>query len=109
MKNEITGIVIKGEGYGRKIGYPTLNLELKEGNLFPPGIYAGEVLLDGKKYKAGIVLGPGKKAEAHLLLYSGDAYGKEATFYLLKFLRDFKDFENEEALKAQIKKDLEKC
>ncbi len=106
---KISGKVIKGDGYGRKLGFPTANLDVAEKNLPEDGIYAGEAMLEGKRYRAGIVIGPNRKVEAHLLEFSGDIYGKELTLFIKKFLRTFKKFNNEEKLIIQIKKDISLC
>jgi len=103
----IKGIVVKGEGYGKKLGFPTVNLAVKPPSEVKEGVYAGTAVLDKQEYKAGIVIGPGKKVEAHLIGYEDDAYGKEITLTINKFLRDFKKFDTEEELINQIKKDLE--
>lgn len=105
----ITGKVIRGDGYGRKIGFPTINLESDTREFPASGVYVGEVILDGKVYKAGIVIDPNNKVEAHLLGYKENAYGKIATFKLEKFLRKYKKFSTEEKLIIQIKKDLSRC
>lgn len=118
MNYIITGKVIKGDGYGRKIGYPTLNLDrrnftsLKEKPAF--GVYAGEVVLGKKKYRAGIIIGPLDqkklpKVEAHLIGFKGDAYGSKAVFQVGKFIRKFKKFKTEKELVFQIRKDLKMC
>ncbi len=104
--NIISGKVIKGDGYGRKIGFPTVNLEIGNAKLPPAGIYAGRAEVDNKKYRAGIIIGPESKVEAHLIKYDGNAYGKMATLELKKFLRKYKKFKNEKKLIVQIKKDL---
>ncbi len=116
MKYIITGIVIKGDGYGRKLGFPTVNLDIKAEHTeaLPPyvpldGVYAGVAVLDGQEYRAGIVIGPDSKVEAHFIGYSGDAYGKEVTLELHKFLRKYKKFKTEKELIAQIKKDIKLC
>ena len=62
---KISGKVIKGKGYGRKIGFPTVNLESKIKEMPPDGVYAGRVILEEKEYRAGIVIGPGERVEAH--------------------------------------------
>ncbi len=114
----IYGKVIKGNGYGKKIGYPTINitrrffLKLKKKPNF--GIYAGRVFLKKKLYKAGIIIGPKDKKglpkiEAHLVGFEGNAHGEKAIFEVGKFIRKFKKFKNEKELIAQIKKDLKKC
>jgi len=108
MDIKITGKVVRGDGYGRKLGFPTVNLETA--NALPDfGVYAGTGTLENKKYKAGIVVSSNKKIEAHLIGYNDDAYGKEVTLEINKFLRKFRKFKTEKELIVQIKKDLKKC
>lgn len=109
MNYVISGKVIKGDGYGEKLGFPTINLRVEKGELPDSGIYAGIVALDAKEYRAGIVVGPENKMEAHLLGYDGDAYGKQATLEVNKFIRKFRKFKTEKELIAQIRKDLKAC
>ena len=105
----IKGKVIKGDGYGKKLGFPTVNLETAEKQFPPEGVYTGTVVLEEKEYRTGIVIGPNDKIEAHLLGYEGDAYGKEVTLNIGEFLREYKNFDTEAELIIQIKKDLEQC
>lgn len=117
MDCKIIGKVIKGDGYGKKIGFPTVNLEKDESSRaealppygVPDGVYAGVGVLDGKEYRAGIIMGPHDKIEAHLIGYNGDAYGKQVTLKIKKILRKYKKFNSEEELIAQIKEDLKIC
>ena|SRR5258708_1376204 len=113
MNYIISGIVIRGDGYGRKIGFPTVNLEYEEKNIPPDGVYGGTAELNGKEYKAGIVIGPKEnnqqKVEAHLVGFSEDAYGKEVVLKIGKFIREYKKFDTEKELIKQIEKDLKKC
>ncbi len=117
MSYIISGRVIKGDGYGKEIGFPTINIDrknflnLKQRPVF--GVYAGQVKLSGKIYKAGIIIGPLDKrrlpkVEAHLVGYKGNAHGKKAIFEIKKFLRKFEKFKTDKELIAQIKKDLKK-
>ncbi len=83
----IYGKVIKGDGYGKKIGYPTINItrtffsKLKKKPNY--GIYVGRVFFEEKLYRAGIIIGPKDKKglpklEAHLVGYKGNALGKKS-------------------------------
>ncbi len=112
------GKVIHGDKYGQKIGFPTINISRNNFNslIIKPnfGIYSGQVLLNNKTYKAGIIIGPIDKKglpklEAHLLNYKGNAYGEIVIFKLEKFLRKYKIFKTEKELIIQIKKDIELC
>ena len=114
----IKGKVIKGDGYGRKIGYPTINLDrkyfLRMKEKIPFGVYSGVVSLKNKKYKAGIIIGPLDKKnlpkiEAHLIGFKRNIYGEKVTLEINKFIRKFKKFKTEKELIVQIKKDLKKC
>lgn len=115
----IEGKVVRGEGYGKKLGFPTANLDrkqfLKDKMKLPLGVYAGVAFLhhSGKIRKAAIVIGPLDKRrlpqiEAHILGFKGLLYGKKLTLYLYKFLRPFKIFKSERLLIAQIKKDIKR-
>lgn len=112
----LVGKVKRGAGYGRKIGFPTANLDRRQYARLRkkprPGIYAGIASEQGKirKYKAAIVIGPRErgglpKIEAHLLGFTGVLYGKKIELSLMKYLRGFMSFTGEEKLKGQIIKD----
>lgn len=108
MHYTVIGKVIKGDGYGRKLGFPTVNLDtLAKG--ISPGVYVGTVVLESKIYKAGIVVHEDNHIDAHLIGYDGDAYGSEIKLEIKKFLREFKKFDTEGELIGQIKKDIELC
>ncbi len=111
----LSGRVIKGQGYGKKIGFPTANIDrkeyLKKKRNIPFGIYAGLVSLDHRVYKAGIVIGPKDakgypKLEAHLIGHNRDIYGKRLVFRVEQFLHKFKKYKSETELKKQIAKDI---
>lgn len=108
MKYLISGRVKKGEGYGRKIGFPTVNLETID-TLPPVGVYAGNAVMNDKSYRAGILINPSGKVEAYLLGYNGNAYGTTVVLETKEFLRNYEKFNTEEELIKQIEKDLKKC
>lgn len=114
----ISGKVVKGDKYGRKIGFPTANLDRRQFSKLVTkprfGVYAGIVQFGNKYYKAGIVIGPLDnkglpKIEAHLLNFKGNLYGKKLILNLNKFIRPYKKFKSEKELISQIGKDLKKC
>lgn len=108
MQNIISGKVVVGDKYGRKLGFPTANLDTKLDN-FVSGIYGGKGIIGKKIYRAAIVINEQGRVEAHLLGYRGDAYGKILILKPDKFLRKYKKFATEAELINQIKKDLKSC
>jgi len=114
----IYGKVLKGRQLGKKIGFPTANIDIKDYVIAKPGVYAVKVQkLNSKKLIKGIAnLGyrptfNQKKIllEVHLFNFSGNLYNKYLTVNFLKFIRSEKKFKNIEQLKKQIKIDLRKA
>lgn len=114
---KLTGKVIEGKGYGRKIGFPTANIDrddyLKKKCFLKYGIYGGFVTLQdtGETLLSGIVIGPEDengipKLEAHLIDYIGDLYGRMITLNILEFIRPFVQYGEEKKLKEAISKDI---
>jgi len=111
----IVGKVQKGKQLGKKIGYPTANIDIKDYVEACPGVYAVRIKTQkNSKYVKGIAnLGyrptfKGKKIllEVHLFNFSGNLYNKYLTVEFLKFIRKEKKFKNVDQLKKQIKNDL---
>ena len=111
----IEGIVQKGRQVGKKIGFPTCNIDIRDYVLAKPGVYAVKVLRkNNTKYLRGIAnLGfrptfNQKKIllEVHLFNFSGNLYNKLLSVEFLKFIRKEKKFKNVNQLKVQIKTDL---
>lgn len=112
----VTGIVAHGRRIGTSIlKVPTVNLALPPEMALPPyGVYAAQVLIDGKRYIAATNIGvrptfvdSGEPTiEPHLLDFSGDLYGKMIHVELCKFLRPEKQFESADALKAAIDENI---
>ena len=111
----IQGTVKKGRQIGKKIGFPTANLNINDSVLACPGVYAVKVKIQkNDKFIKGIAnLGyrptfKGKKIllEVHLFNFSRNLYDKYLTVEFLKFIRKEKKFKNVNQLKKQIKRDL---
>jgi riboflavin kinase/FMN adenylyltransferase len=111
----IEGIVKKGRQIGKKIGFPTCNIDIQNYVLAKPGVYAVKVLRENNtKYIKGIAnLGYRPTfnqnkilLEVHLFNFSGNLYNKLLSVEFLKFIRKEKKFRNVNQLKAQIKRDL---
>ena len=110
----LEGKVIKGEKRGRKIGFPTCNLEL--GNYVHPkaGVYASKIIINKYLKRKGIVnigykptFGKNKLLlEAHIFGLKKNLYDKTIKVMLVKFIRNEKKFSNIDKLKKQIKKDI---
>ena len=114
-KWSIEGIVQKGRQVGKKIGFPTCNIDIKDYILAKPGVYAVRVLRkNSSKYIKGIAnLGyrptfNQKKIllEVHLFNFSGNLYNKYLSVEFLKFIRKEKTFKSVNQLRSQIKTDL---
>ena len=108
---EIDGIVVAGDQRGGTLGYPTANLAL-EAHLVCPryGIYAGAAL----DHRAAVSVGTNphyggteRRIEPYLLDFDGDLYGKRLIVEVWERLRDEAAFDSEEALVAQIGRDVE--
>ena len=113
---EISGKVVAGEKIGRRLGFPTANLDrrqfVRSRQRIKLGVWAGRAVLpEGKTFKAGIVIGPLDKRglpkiEAHLLGFNGNLYGQRLRLVFGLYLRPFKKFVNEQVLQKQIAKDI---
>jgi riboflavin kinase/FMN adenylyltransferase len=111
----IEGKVQKGKQLGKKIGFPTANIDIKDYVLACPGVYAVKAkITNGSRIIKGIAnLGyrptfNEKKIllEVHLFNFSGNLYNKDLTVEFLKFIRKEKKFRNIKQLQRQIKIDL---
>ncbi|MGI5949615.1 bifunctional riboflavin kinase/FAD synthetase [Peptoniphilus sp.] len=112
---KLVGKVIHAKGLGKKMGFPTANLELVDNYVIPKfGVYDTDIIIDGKRYKASTSIGTnptvendGIKVEAHILDFDEDIYGKTVQLEVLDFLRPEIKFDNIKDLFEQISKDVE--
>lgn len=110
----LKGRVIHGLENGRKIGFPTANIELDENYVIPKkGVYAGYTYVNDKKYESIINIGDNPTVgslkrnilETHIINFSEDIYDQNIKVSFLEFLRDEKKFSSFEELKNQLNKD----
>ena len=111
----IEGIVQKGRQQGKKIGFPTCNIDIKDYVIAKPGVYAVKVKRknSNKSLKAIANLGyrptfNQKKIllEVHIFNFSGNLYNKYLSVEFKKFIRKEKKFKNVNQLRKQIQGDL---
>ncbi len=109
----IDGTVMKGVLMGRKMGFPTINVAYDRTDL-PFGVYVSRVYTSYGVYKGALHFGPRKvlglmepSLEVHLLDFSDDLYGQKVKIEVLEKLRDTKDYDDMDALKRQIRYDVD--
>lgn len=109
---EVEGIVVRGDGRGRELGFPTANLDVPEGLLVPPdGVYAGSA--HGRRAAVSIGTNPHfdgieRRVEAYLLDFDGDLYGERLLVEIWAPLREQRRFDSLEELVAAIDDDVER-
>lgn len=110
----VAGVVRPGEGRGRTMGFPTLNLGAPSPRkLLPPeGVYAVRVQTPHGSFGGMMNLGPRPTfgdtvtgLEVHCFEMTGDLYGRRVRVDLLARLRETRKFSGPEALMAQLAKD----
>ena len=110
----IKGEIIKGDGIGKKLDFPTANIKIRnDGKILPSdGVYAGYAMLSNKKINGMINIGnrptlEGKerRVEMNLFNYSENIYGKEMKIFFIKRIRDEQKFKTLDDLSKQLKMD----
>ena len=114
----LVGPVVRGDGLGRELGFPTANLEVRGLALPPRGVYAVHAEVAGKTWRAVLNIGfrptlqnpkPQLQVEAHLLDFQGDLYGQELELKFVDQLRQEQQFASLAELRAQIARDIEQA
>lgn len=111
----ITGKIVHGEQRGRKLGFPTANIELVHGEMAvpAPGVYAVTASIEGRIYEGMGNIGNNPtfndvehaRLEVNLFNCSGDLYGKTMSVQFHKYIRAEKKFSGVEELCRQIEED----
>ena len=110
----IKGKVIKGDGIGKKLDFPTANIKIQnEDKILPSdGVYAGYAIISDKKFigminigKRPTVEGKERRVEMNIFDYNDMLYGKEMKISFIKRIRNEQKFKNLDDLSNQLKKD----
>lgn len=111
----LAATVVQGDQLGRKLGFPTANMEVK-GMMIPPnGVYAARAHLGDRWFRAVLNIGlrptvssavPELRVEAHLPGFDEEIYGQEMEITFVERIRDEQKFPSLEALKTQIAEDI---
>jgi len=109
----ISGIIVQGNQMGRKIGFPTANIEILNSNIVPKeGVYAVYVLLEHEIFYGMLNIGTRptfnlntQTIEVHILDYSKNIYNIEISVFFVERIRDEEKFRSKELLVEQLEKD----
>ena len=112
----IHGKVVEGTRLGRKIGFPTANIEASCVNKLIPGygVYAVEIMIEGNRHKGMLNIGTRptfnknadkRSIEVHIFDFSGNLYHKHITLIFAAKIRDEQKFSGITAMAEQLKKD----
>ncbi len=109
----LTGDIIKGRGIGKKMGFPTININTPPGKLLPKeGVYAATVAIDNTVFPGMAYIG-GRltfgdetiSVEVNLFNFTKDVLGKKAKLTLEQYTRAPMKFDSAEDLKLALVKD----
>ncbi|MBR5151234.1 MAG: riboflavin biosynthesis protein RibF [Elusimicrobiaceae bacterium] len=112
---ELTGRVIPGHKLGRKLGYPTANLDTGIYKILPLGVFAVKVRVGTKLYDGFCNIGFRPTintlttvlplVEVHIFNFKQSIYGRKITIWFYQKLRSEIKFDGLDALKAQLAQD----
>lgn len=111
----IEGIVVQGRRLGRRLGFPTANIEWTGAETEMPdeGVYAAVAEIDGRRYAAvanwgtnpSVEGGCRPRLETHILDFEGELYGRRLRVELLRRIRGERRFSSLDELRSQIQAD----
>ena len=110
--------IIHGSQRGRKMNFPTANLNLSEHHIIPEsGVYASIVLVEHEYHCGALSIGNNPtfkdvnelRAEVHILDFHGDVYDSVMPVFFLNRIRDVIAFNDKTALMTQIENDIHVC
>ena len=112
----ISGIVTRGKGLGKTLGFPTANIAIKENYKLVPtyGVYVVKSKFNGTIIYGMMnigtnptVDGTSQSIEVNFFNFNTDIYGENLKIEFLKWIRNERKFENLNALKDQLKIDMQ--
>lgn len=106
----LSGTVVHGKAFGRTIGFPTANIQPTDPHKIIPkaGVYMARMdtpTMDNAP--AFVNIDPQGIIEAHIPSYKGDLYGRQMEIRFERFIREERHFDTAEALRRQIKDDID--
>lgn len=114
----IHGLVVRGDGRGRTLGFPTANLHVGSPDKLvpPPGIYAVRGVLRRGTHDGALHVGPRPTfqgstptVELHLMDFEGDLYGERVRVDFVEYLRPVVPFDSVGALVDQMRADVDEA
>ena len=115
---EINGNVVKGKGIGKKIGFPTANIIIKENYKLIPhkGVYLIKAKIKNKSYYGMMNIGnrptlngENETLEVNIFNFNENIYGKSLKIFFLNKIRNEIKFDSIEKLSNQLQKDKDYC
>ena len=110
----VEGTVMAGDGRGRTIGFPTINLQTEFPLIPRRGVYISSVEIGGKRLPAVTNIGfnptfdgQNRTIETYIMDFSQDIYGRKVALYFLDRIRDEVKFSSVNELKDRIREDVE--
>ena len=108
------GTVVNGDRRGRKLGFPTANVEISDGRaMLPNGAYVVRVIVGGQNFNGIANIGDNptfkavkRRLEVFIDEFDADIYGEEIFVGFVSKIRDEKKFSSADELKAQLADDL---
>lgn len=106
----LRGTVVHGKGLGRQIGFPTANIQVNDPHKIIPksGVYEVSVHAHALDWTPGFLnIDAHQIIEVHIPSFKGDLYGEQLDVRFTKRIRDERQFDTIDALRAQIKADVD--
>ena len=104
--------VVRGDGLGAELGFPTANLDTPSEKILPPGVYAVRIRLPDGREKGGMAnvgtrptlgnSGARPRAEVHVFRFRGNLVGKELTVSFVKKIREERRFASLDLLRRRL-------